>query len=222
MLLTEEELNARLNSDRNLANRFGSVKKQRVTEITNVDDATKVVKTELNFYIPLDKSADFNAPVTEISGVEAEVIQEIDHREIGRAGRDPEVPNLSAEDVNNIATLSAIGIGQGKIAAEFGISQAAVSYIDNKHKKVNRKSISVDLERAKDLALEKLLSSLNNITEDKLANADALKLSSIASNMSKVMDNTRDKSQDQVKDGIQIIVFTPEMRQESTYKTIEV
>lgn len=201
MILTEEELQSRLNSSKNLANKFNKSVEQKEQE------------SEPRLIIEEYGEEEF---------AEADAMLQIDHVETGIGGRDPGVPNLSVEDVNAIATLSALGITQHEIGDKFGVTQPDVSYISRKHTKVNRRNISDQLEDIKNKALDKLLSSIDCISDDKLKNADAVKLSNIARNLSSVVDNTRDKSNDIAASGVKIVIFTPEMRKESSYTTIDI
>ena len=72
-----------------------------------------------------------------------------------------------------------------------------------------------------DVAMNKLLESLGYMTTEKLDKCKATDLSSIAANMSKVVSNVRTKT-DQTGPVVNVNVYAPELRNERTFKTIEV
>jgi hypothetical protein len=76
------------------------------------------------------------------------------------------------------------------------------------------------LDSVRELAINKLLASLNGISDDKLNKLKATELAQVASNMSKVVDSSAKKDKGTGVD--RIIVFAPEQKTETHYTTIEV
>lgn len=173
MFKTEEQINERLNSERNLVNRFG--------------------KTE---------------PVV------------LDIIPLGQPGN-KEKPKLDQETKNEIAFRARAGETQVSLAEEFNVSQSAIGEIEQGRTKVNEAEVNRRLDAVQDVAMNKLLESLGYMTTDKLDKCKATDLSSIAANMSKVVSNVRNKT-DQNGPIVQVQIFAPELRNEKTYKTIEV
>ena len=114
-----------------------------------------------------------------------------------------------------------LGERQTSLAKEFGVSQSAVGEIEQGRTKVNEVAIEEKMNTIADKAMDKLLTSLGYMTDDKLDKCKATDLSSIAANMSKVVGNVRGKDSN---NGIQVNVqvFAPELRHEGNFKTIEV
>ena len=175
MFKTEEQIKARLGSEKNLVNRFG---RQEPT-VENVE------------VIPL-----------------------------GNPGN-KEKPKLEPEQKDEIAFRARAGEKQKDLAVEFGVSQSAIGEIEQGRTKVNEAEVNRRLDAVQDVAMNKLLESLGYMTTDKLDKCKATDLSSIAANMSKVVSNVRTKNNDSGP-VVQVQIFAPELRNEKTYKTIEV
>lgn len=116
-------------------------------------------------------------------------------------------------------------------AATFNISESTVTNCKNgrtdraglerTYRPELKNQIDSKLHEARDLALDKLMASMNLLDDDKLKEVSAKDLSLISSNMSRVYQNTYAKD---AAEGakINIIVYSPELKQTSDYKTIEV
>jgi len=168
MTLTEEELNKRLNSPDNLANRFG------VKEIV-----------------------------------------------LKRPGRKIGVPNFSPEEKQEVAERALLGERQNKLAAEFNMTQARVSQLENgEAKSLDQDALSSISQLAREKAVERLLESLHLLTPEKIKKESAYRVSCIAGNLSKVAYNLSDDKKSDAN--IQVIVYTPELRKESSFKVIDV
>ena len=177
MFKTEEQIEARLKSSRNLVNRFG-----RSSSLPEVESVA---------IIPL-----------------------------GNPGN-KEKPKLDPEQKDEIAFRARAGETQVSLAAEFGVSQSAIGEIEQGRTKVNEAEVSKRLDQVQDVAMNKLLESLGYMTTEKLDKCKAIDLSSIAANMSKVVSNVRTKT-DQTGPVVNVNVYAPELRNERTFKTIEV
>lgn len=186
MFLTNEQAEVRLNSEKNLANRFarGNDKKvpEKVTEITQAE----VIITEKVIHLP------------------------------GKNGI-----NLSEEVRTEIATRARLGESQTNLASEFNITQANVSSIERgRTKGIDEVKVEETTNRARDLALERLMQSLGLLTEDKLSGCSAKDLSVIASNMGRVVEKINPKTVQ--ADNINFIIYAPELKQERAYETVEI
>lgn len=139
---------------------------------------------------------------------------------IHRPGRAPESPNFTPEEKVSIATRTGLGEGFSSVARDLGTTASVVRNIDNGHTKVDRKKVNGNIEQIQDIALLKLLASMNYIDDEKLKKANAKDLSGIAANMSKVLGNTREKEEDGTK--VHLHLYAPELRSEASFKVIEV
>jgi predicted transcriptional regulator len=173
MLLTEEQANERLNSEKNLANRFSRSDEGRIEE-----------------------------------------------RVINRPGKEQGLGNLSPEAKNEIAIRSRLGESQVALANEFGVTQPTVSYIERGKTKTDEEKVESAINQVRDKALERLMHSLGLITDDKLSGCSAKDLSTIASNMSRVVEKTIPRAE--VDNKINLVIYAPELRQEKSFKTIEI
>jgi hypothetical protein len=173
MLLTEEQANERLNSEKNLANRFSRSDEGRIEE-----------------------------------------------RVIEGPGKEKGSTNLTREERNEIAVRSRLGESQVALAREFNTTQPNVSYIERGKTKTDEEKVESAINQVRDKALERLMHSLGLITDDKLSGCSAKDLSTIASNMSRVVEKTIPRAE--VDNKINLVIYAPELRQEKSFKTIEI
>lgn len=241
MNLTEEQANNRLNNSSNLANRFRRQIINDDSSPANVEAPSHAnEKPELNEENPEEEFPEF--PVdNDFESELADKVQEVlaNQKDDGlieaflakssqvikkkKVGRKPGIENLTATETNTIAILSRDPYtSQKNVGKEFEVTQSNVSWIENGHnKKVDKEFLQKLDNQIQEKALDRLMTSLNFITDDKLANSDALKLSGIAANMGKVIDKIRPKEKEE-KSNVNVIIYAPQARTESTYKTIEV
>jgi hypothetical protein len=183
MFLTNEQADARLNSEKNLARRFS--------------------KSEVNAQVP-DKSP--------------EVI--LTEKVIPLPGKNR--VNLTKEERTNIAIETRLGTSsQTEVARANNLNLLTVNNIHSgKTKGIDEERVSKIVAEAKDLALQRLMNSLGLLTEDKLSGCSAKDLSVIASNMGRVYEKIQDRVEQ--PDNINFIIYTPELKQERAFNTIEV
>ena len=195
MFLTNEQANARLNSEKNLALRFARAIQENAKDpegLTNeraIDPESFPTNTITEKVIPLNgknrinltKEERTNIAISTRTGVESQT-------EIARA--------------NNINLLTVHNITSGKTK---GIDEARVKEVTNS---------------VRDLALERLMASLGLLSDDKLSGCSAKDLSVIASNMGRVVDKIRDKVE--TPDNINFIIYSPELKQERAFDVIEI
>lgn len=145
---------------------------------------------------------------------------EIQEVTLHRPGKDR--PNLTREERTEIATRAKLGENQQRLADEFGTTQENVSQIKNRknQKNIDEDKVESTITQVRDKALDRLMSSLGLLTDDKLSGCSAKDLSVIAANMGRVVDKTLPKSDS--PDKINLIIFSPELRQEKSFKVVEV
>jgi len=133
----------------------------------------------------------------------------------------PEI--LTVEDSTIIATLARAGGNGQEIGDAFGVSRDAVMTIKNDGTaKVDEARVATLLERATDIALDRLMDSMSFISHEKLTKLGAKDLSAVASNMSKVHSNLKgDKSANQGP-LVNIHIFSPPIKQVTSFKSIDV
>lgn len=215
MFITEEQLVERLKSPRNLANRFKS----------GSENATN------------DSWRPTAAPEKEEGGTKTEeskclvslpaISRGITHKEIKRPGNCR--PWLSKQERNSIALTAAQGgIKQKDIAIAYGVKDSTVSDIVNGTRRIEGGPRSVDdekvqaaLDKVRERAIDKLMSSLDQITDDKVSGLGAKDASIVACNMSKVVKDTMPQEKAGPQQ-INLVVYAPELRNEKTFEVVEI
>lgn len=192
MFKSEEQVNNRLNSDRNLANRFGKVSDPDPVQTSTIPPIEPEIKKPDN--------------------VEMKTLQQPGNK-LGKK-------KLGLHQRNEIAIRSRLGETQPSLAQEFGVSQATIGAIERGRTKVNEEIVEKQIDDAADLAMSKLLTSLGYIDNAKLSVLDPVKLSVVARNMSGIVNSIRQKDDN----GPQVIVqiYAPELKKESSYKSLDV
>jgi hypothetical protein len=147
----------------------------------------------------------------------------------GRKQGDNNVPNALRN------TIAQVAVTEGResaieMAKDFGISESSVAAYSNGatstasyHKTPNKPIVNAAKLRVSTKARGKLLLALNSLTPEKMREAKAVELSSIAKNMSgivKDMEPPADKDKEQGENRPQFIVFAPVVRSETMYETI--
>jgi transcriptional regulator with XRE-family HTH domain len=145
----------------------------------------------------------------------------IHHERIEHAGRKPGQKNLPIETKDEIALRSRIGEKQAILANEFNVSQNEISEIERGNiKSINEAKVERQLGEVRDLALEKVMLSLGLITADKLSGCSAPELAHISNNLGNVVSRTIPNANQQTS--VNLIVYSPEPRKESSFKVIEI
>lgn len=138
-----------------------------------------------------------------------------------RCGQKTGIPqHLTREDRNTIKVLADCKVPQAEIAADFKITQPEVSHIKNGKVKTDEIAVESKLAPIRDLAMEKLMKSLNLIDDEKLEGCKAVDLANIATSMSKVVEKTlpREATGPQVN----LVVYAPQVRAEHRYEVTEI
>lgn len=199
MILSEEAAKARLGSPNNLANRFG----RPVPSESVVPEAAETP----NEYSEMAPSSDPRSAVT---------IEKMTRP--GNPGY-----RLPVEVKNVIATLSRSGVPQKELAEAFDTTQAEVSQIERgKVKSVDESIVEKKLFSVRESALDRLTQAVLGITDDKMSNVKATDLSNIAKNLAFVVERTAPRQDLPGGSAAQIIIYAPSLRDENSYKVVEV
>lgn len=117
------------------------------------------------------------------------------------------------------------------LAGQFGISDSSVSaYKNGSTSTSSYNQPSEDLNshlndvktQISQKARAKLVSAIDQLTDEKLGSAKAVDLSSIAKNMSAVVKNMEVEKNDNSKNGPTFVIFAPKTRPEESYDIINV
>jgi hypothetical protein len=141
-------------------------------------------------------------------------------------GRKPEIPNIPPLIKEIAATTASCGIATNKeMARSFGISAQTVSNVRSGVGIANKdiqKKIDENLGQIRDVAIDRLMQSLGLMDDEKLANTKARDLSSIAANLSKVIDKSLPRADTNPLSGVQVIFYSPRMKDISDYEVIDI
>lgn len=148
-------------------------------------------------------------------------IKNINH---GRKSGDNNVP----ESLRKLIGEEALVSGSKELARQFNVSDSSISAYKNGATSTASyntpdESLAEHIDDVKDkiedIARNKLLSALDQITEDKLKGTKARDLAGIAKDMSAVVKNLEVDKESGVK-GPTFVIFAPSRKQEEFYETI--
>jgi hypothetical protein len=140
---------------------------------------------------------------------------------LNTAGRNKGTQTISQETRDEIALRTKMGEPHREICKDYGIVHQAVTEIAvGRAGKVSKNFDSV-LSEVRDRALERLMSAMGLISDDKLSGCSAKDLSSIAANMSRVVERTIPNGTESGTQ-VNVVIYSPEPRQEKYYKTVEI
>lgn len=105
------------------------------------------------------------------------------------------------------------------VARELNITPSQVSYAKNTTNPKVKGPIQATIGRVQELALDKMMQALGLMSEEKFTNASLKDLSIVAANMAKIVEKT---TQSDAVASVQLIIYAPEMKRESSYKVIDV
>ena len=230
MFITEEQLAARLGNPRNLANRFHNGR-QIIDKATDAyKDVSEVVSEEVSEEVSNENQEFQTENAGENEGQENLHQEGIQFRTINRPGNNR--PWLSKEERTRIATDVASAPINGnqtrsEIAKTYSVRPSTVTDIANKTRRIEDTPRSVDQAKldsalgvVRETSINRLMTSLGQLTEDKISAHNAKDISTICANMAKVVQQTI--PQDKVAQAINLIVYTPEMRKESNFEIVEI
>jgi hypothetical protein len=147
-------------------------------------------------------------------------IQEAQVISMPKKGREFGKSNMPTFLRTQIAVLSHFE-NQKDVAKEFSTTQPHVSNIKNGKHEQDLDAVEQVLGKVRDVALEKLMASMGLLDSDKLSACSARDLSGIAANMSKVVEKTLPKQQNQVAQ-VNLVIYAPAQKEESSFRTIEI
>jgi transcriptional regulator with XRE-family HTH domain len=214
-----------LASPSNLANRFNiSASRERANATKDRREATDEAREEESLE-QAEESGSFEP-------LSAEAIREPEHgsdritlASLPRTGRrGPWLPTEKRTEIAIAARTSGLSGGpketQQEIAERFGISRQGVAHIKEGAGTVDNKAVEQAIESARNKALDRLMASLGLLTDDKLSGCSARDISSIAANMSRVVEKTmpdRDRM-----GNINLVIYSPELKTEKSFEVVEI
>jgi predicted transcriptional regulator len=213
MFINESQLEERLKNPRNLANRF----KNRGIDATN-DSRGGGAEEKREEVLPQGEKS------TSIGALSA-IPQQISFRTLKRPGNCR--PWLSKSERTGIALAATSGRKQKEIAEEFGVQVSTVSDIVNgtrrapdSDRSIEEAKVAAALDKVRERAIDKLMSSLDQITGDKVSAHNAKDISVICANMARVVQQTI--PQEKATQQINLVVYTPELRNEKSFESVEI
>lgn len=141
-----------------------------------------------------------------------------DRHRHGRTKGATELDDMTKEIAGTLTRLS----GPAAVAEAFEIAPSTAHHLgkaDGKKSGDIREKLEKNLGRVRDVALDRLLSSINLIEDDKLEGLGAKDLSTVASNLSRVVEKTLPKEMQQAPTA-QLIVYAPTIAKEEHYETV--
>lgn len=214
MRITEEEATRRLSSSRNLANLSARRPAQEIP-FSDGDSIAQIEPTSAT--VP----GTTNSPVQPRPGSPS-----ISH-EVIRRGRTPGSEGVPEKVRDEIAMLASMpGADIAFIATQFAVSEASVRMY--KSGKVGSKpanesravKVQERQDAIKDVALDKLMGALGLLDDEKMSELTAKEIGRFANDMARVVTAVSPAASQGPP--INFIVYTPEGRDESKYKTIDV
>lgn len=217
MRITEEEARRRLGSSRNLASLSMTPRPQEVPYSDDTPDS----QSGNTAAIP----GPADSPVTPGPG-SAKVKSNVTHEQI-KHGRTPGAEGVPEHVRDQIGLLASMpGADIKFIAAQFGVSQSAVDQyksgrVGNKPPNESRAlKVQERQDAIKDVALDKLMGALGLLDGEKMAELSAKEIGRFANDMARVVTAVSPAASQGPP--INFIVYTPEGRDESKYKVIDV
>lgn len=141
---------------------------------------------------------------------------------------------LSLEERGIVGALATI-VGPSAAAEMTGVSTSVASnskkhitstdYVDGNQKVSKeqiRDAVETRLTKVRDVALEKLVDSMLEITPDKLKGSKARDLAGIARDLSQVVDKTIPKDDNGGIPHVQVHIFAPQQNTVNNYETVDV
>jgi hypothetical protein len=126
-----------------------------------------------------------------------------------RGGRKPGVPNVPT-NVKEMLGQLAHDTSVKDVSASFEVSTASVN---------NYKDRPEVLDRVHNRAVDRLLSSLGLLTDDKMDKLGAVDLSTVADKMSRVVERTGTRTSEGTT--ARLVLYAPRVKEEKEFETIE-
>ncbi len=121
---------------------------------------------------------------------------------------------------NNKETALAFGVSESSVSAYKHGANSTASY--NKHEDSLTPHISNIKERVRTKANRRLIAALNQITPEKLADANLKTVASVARDMSSIVKNMEEPQERSEGTRVQFVMYAPRVRNESEFEIREV
>lgn len=199
MILTKEQIEKRLSSEKNIVNQLNKLKEESSLEV--------VYKDGFNH-----KGNGGRQALTEEERVAIGVVAKV-------------TDNATAAELFNVSERSAKDLKNGLRSTYISKEQPNYNHVDMELKnKINERIENTKLS-IQERAAEKLLGTLGLLTEEKLENCSAKDIASISNQMAQVVRNISGQSGQGKGDGkanVKIIVHQPKSIREETFDCIEI
>ena len=131
----------------------------------------------------------------------------------------------SHEVRDTAVALHKMGVPNQEVADRLGIEyQDVANYAHNR--KVGKGKLKLDPSEAMDdvrqAALNKLMCAMGLITEEKLSKLKAPALAGVASKMSAIIERTMPKEDHNERNAVTLVVYAPQVKEESSFKVVEI
>jgi hypothetical protein len=137
--------------------------------------------------------------------------------EIEKQKNEPAIRNTKLRTI--IGALALQGEPIAQIAKDFKVTpQQIKSARDSKVPAVSEPRDRI-IERVRDIALDKLMMSMNLLTEDRLQGANVKDIASVAGQMSRVIEKLSPR---EATNNTQLVIYAPQIRAESQFRSIDV
>jgi Holliday junction resolvasome RuvABC endonuclease subunit len=123
-------------------------------------------------------------------------------------------PTAPAELKAVAATLVALGEKSVDVQSALGLSAKQV------YSAKNSEAVKNTVDRVRELALDKMLIAMDLMSEEKFANANLKDLSSVAANLSRVVEKTSPR--ENAGTHVQFIIHSPQAKNLSQYQVVDV
>lgn len=195
MILTKEQIEKRLNSSNNLANKVEESRNNPITEI--------IIKDGTNNHVGRPGSKN----LTEQERVAVGVISATVGDEVAAS-----LFGISTSHANDLRNGNRnVGNGETNLRVQDTNLKAQIKErLDNTKMTIQER------------AAEKLLTSLGLLTEDKLTNCSPKDVASISNQMSQVMRNMNNNKDTSDKASVKIVLHQPKTTQEDSFDIIEI
>jgi hypothetical protein len=204
MFISEAEAQRRLNSCKNIANflNFSGARLNHVHKVPEKIGSAKATSLPENLGCETEKTGNIATRTPELGP-------------ISKSGPISEENNNKLKIITR--SLQAQGVADSTIAAELNVSRKEINIsnasVDNR--------VRANMERIRDLAMDRMLIALGLMTQDKFDNAPLKELNGSVSALSKVIDQTRIDNVE-ASLGVQFIVHAPKTKDLKQYNIVDV
>jgi len=151
-------------------------------------------------------------------GSSRNLVNKVNHLAIvkpARNGRGASVPTSLKITAGALAIQTSIT----ETSEALGISKSVVRESMDSKNPVVRDGVDSAIEKVQNLALDRLITSLGLMTNDRLEGGSLKELSRVSTDMSRIVANTAPRSQ---VANVQLVIYSPTQRDEKSYDIIDV